>query len=524
MKLDAITLKNFRCYEDLTVRLHPQLTVLVANNGGGKTALLDALRIGLWPFVSSFDLANVALDNDILKSLYMFSTINQDDVRVLKVGKKMARQLPTSIAMTGRYAQYDHTWQRSLESEARTAVVVDSEGVGQLVDFAKQQQQEARNLSKQAETLPILAFYGTGRLWGSRESIALRSPLLKKNEFSKIENALPLAGSIVGKEAATVDTAIRLPFLGGSIGVAYGLYKLAKTALHEIREESISHDVVSKHTRTYAYANCLDSDASFEQFEHWYSTEFQKMWEEEREQDKESCSSSDAGLAVRAAQQAIDTVLGATGWHRLEYSISYGRTLILHHPLQGILRVDQLSDGVKNMLAMVADIAYRCVLLNSHLGSQAAQQTPGIVMIDEVDMHLHPSWQQTVLSSLTTAFPNIQFIVTTHSPQVLSTVHRENIRLLGTNEAGQMTVSEPLADSYGEPSNDVLQAIMHVDPQPPVPEKAQLERLTELVDQGLSDDTEAQRLLVALKQSLSPHHPQLEKVERSIRRQRALGR
>ena len=500
MKLDAITLKNFRCYEDLTVKLHPQLTVLVANNGGGKTALLDALRIGLWPFVSSFDLANVALDNDILKSLYRFSTINQDDVRVLKVGKKMSRQLPTSIAMTGRYAQDDHTWQRSLESEAQTAVVVNSEGVAQLVSFAKQQQQEARNLSRQAETLPILAFYGTGRLWGSRESIALRSPRLKKNEFSKIENPLSLL--------ATTPV--------------YGLYKWFD--LNEIKKDSISHDVVSENTRTYAYANCLDSDASFEQFEHWYSTEFQKMWEEEREQDKESCSSSDAGLAVRAAQQAIDTVLGATGWHRLEYSISYGRTLILHHPLQGILRVDQLSDGVKNMLAMVADIAYRCVLLNSHLGSQAAQQTPGIVMIDEVDMHLHPSWQQTVLSSLTTAFPNIQFIVTTHSPQVLSTVHRENIRLLGTNEAGQMTVSEPLADSYGEPSNDVLQAIMHVDPQPPVPEKAQLERLTELVDQGLSDDTEAQRLLVALKQSLSPHHPQLEKVERSIRRQRALGR
>ncbi len=70
----------------------------------------------------------------------------------------------------------------------------------------------------------------------------------------------------------------------------------------------------------------------------------------------------------------------------------------------------------------------------------------------------------------------------------------------------------------------VLQAIMHVDPQPPVPEKVQLERLTELVDQGLYEKDEAQSLLTELKQILNPHHPQLEKIERSIRRQKALGR
>ena len=176
------------------------------------------------------------------------------------------------------------------------------------------------------------------------------------------------------------------------------------------------------------------------------------------------------------------------------------------------------------MISLAADLAWRCTKLNPQFGHKASIDSPGIVMIDEVDMHLHPQWQQRVIASLRRAFPKIQFIVTTHSPQVLSTVRRENIRLLGTNEAGQMTVSEPLADSYGEPSNDVLQAIMHVDPQPPVPEKVQLERLTELVDQGLYEKDEAQRLLTALKQSLSPHHPQLEKIERSIRRQKALGK
>ncbi len=287
-------------------------------------------------------------------------------------------------------------------------------------------------------------------------------------------------------------------------------------------------DAVSEGIRTFAYLDCLDPASSYKRFEAWFVSVF-LQWRESQirslERDERNAEIDDGILgAIKVVQGAVDIMLRPMGWHTLEYSEIYDKSLILCHEQQGVLKVSQLSDGVKNMLAMVADIAYRCALLNGHLGQWAAVSTQGIVMIDEVDMHLHPSWQQTVLGSLTQAFPNIQFIVTTHSPQVLSTVHRENIRLLGTNEAGQMTVSEPLADSYGEPSNDVLQAIMHVDPLPPVPEKADLERLTELVDQGLSDDTEAQRLLVELKQSLNPHHPQLEKIERSIRRQKALGR
>ncbi len=79
------------------------------------------------------------------------------------------------------------------------------------------------------------------------------------------------------------------------------------------------------------------------------------------------------------------------------------------------------------MLALVGDIAYRCYKLNAHLGEEAPQRTHGIVMIDEVDMHLHPSWQQTVLTDLCSAFPKLQFIVTTHSPQVLSTVRRKTM-------------------------------------------------------------------------------------------------
>jgi len=68
------------------------------------------------------------------------------------------------------------------------------------------------------------------------------------------------------------------------------------------------------------------------------------------------------------------------------------------------------------MLGMVADIAYRSAVLNPQLGSEAAQKTPGIVLIDEIDLHLHPKWQRRVVEDLRATFPALQFVATTHSP------------------------------------------------------------------------------------------------------------
>jgi predicted ATP-binding protein involved in virulence len=234
-------------------------------------------------------------------------------------------------------------------------------------------------------------------------------------------------------------------------------------------------------------------------------------------------SSSKWKNTILVVQDAINTVLEAeTCWRDLEYSVSDEKSLILNHPDDGKLKVEQLSDGIRGILAMVGDIAYRCIKLNPHLGLNAAKETSGVVMIDEIELHLHPEWQQTILSNLCKAFPKIQFIVTTHSPQVLSTIHRKSIRLLGKDANGKDVAVMPMAESYGELSSDVLQSIMHVNPQPPVVEKSDLERLTALVDQGLYNTLEATTLFNNLKAALSETHPQLQKLARSIKRQELL--
>ena len=82
-----------------------------------------------------------------------------------------------------------------------------------------------------------------------------------------------------------------------------------------------------------------------------------------------------------------------------------------------------LSDGQRSMTALAADIAVRCVQLNPHLKGNAPKMTGGVVLIDELDLHLHPNWQRRIVGDLTSLFPKLQFVATTHSPFIVQSLN-----------------------------------------------------------------------------------------------------
>lgn len=86
-----------------------------------------------------------------------------------------------------------------------------------------------------------------------------------------------------------------------------------------------------------------------------------------------------------------------------------------------------MSDGLQAMINIVSEIAHRCIELNGCLGIDAIRKTPGVIMIDEVDVFLHPRWQKHVLQDLMSAFPNIQFIVSTHSPFIVQSLQQDQL-------------------------------------------------------------------------------------------------
>ncbi len=117
---------------------------------------------------------------------------------------------------------------------------------------------------------------------------------------------------------------------------------------------------------------------------------------------------------------------------------------------------DYLSDGYRNMLAMVADIAFRCATLNPALKEQAIRGTPGVVLIDEIDLHLHPKRQRRVVTDGLT-FPRIQFVATTHSPFIIqSLVPKEGIQLLN---ASRNQVANNFADKSVEDISEEVQGV-----------------------------------------------------------------
>jgi predicted ATP-binding protein involved in virulence len=124
--------------------------------------------------------------------------------------------------------------------------------------------------------------------------------------------------------------------------------------------------------------------------------------------------------------------------------------------------INQLSDGYKSTISLVADIAYRMAVLNPQLLQNVCTQTDGVVLIDEVDLHLHPSWQQRILGDLTAIFPKVQFIVSTHAPAVISSVKSENIILLDSGE-----VSEPSGEVHGKDVNTIISSVMNTAERPP---------------------------------------------------------
>ncbi|MFN3890133.1 MAG: AAA family ATPase [Beijerinckiaceae bacterium] len=127
------------------------------------------------------------------------------------------------------------------------------------------------------------------------------------------------------------------------------------------------------------------------------------------------------------------------------------------------LDVRQLSDGERSMLALVLDLAQRLSQANPGL-DDPVRDGAAVVLIDELDMHMHPLWQRQVMSLLTGTFPNCQFVATTHSPQIISETQPDRIILLQLKN-GQI-IAERCGQAYGLDANYVLEQIMGTPSRP----------------------------------------------------------
>ena len=161
-----------------------------------------------------------------------------------------------------------------------------------------------------------------------------------------------------------------------------------------------------------------------------------------------------------------------------------------------------LSDGYKNTIGMIADIAYRMAILNPQLLDDVLVKTPAIVLIHEVDLHLHPRWQQRIIRDLRSLFPSVQFIVTTHAPSVISSVRKENLLVLSEEGA----ISSLPAEVYGKDSNSILSGVMNAGRRP-VEVQALFDQFYDTLQE--EDYDKAKVELDAIEHLIGPDDPEL---------------
>lgn len=408
-RLEKLELFDFRRFEYLEVNLHPSLTVLIGDNGSGKTSILEAI---------SKTLSHVT--NEVLK---------------VASGKELSRFDVNNASKNGYADVVSSFYYGSGVPHLRGQLSVAQEGIPKKKPFLEELRRFGRFWQWVDErykvNLPIMAYYSDKR--NCHEKVLTR----KEDRFDAYREAFD-------------DLK------------AFGYFMAWYIRLHK---KALSADVLAKTHLDYI--------------------------------EVVICSSIHT-KTIRLDMSTGEDII----WFKTENSKE--------------VRFEQLSAGQKAVTTLIGDIARRLILLNPKLDNPLEGQ--GIVLIDEIELHLHPKWQQGILLNLQKSFPNVQFVVTTHSPQVLSTVKRENVRVLNDNYA-----VEPLAQTYGRSSADVLHSVMFVDPMPDkIPEDVNLKRLTTLIDQGFYDEKEANDLMEALQNGLGIDHPQLSMLRRSIVRQKAL--
>lgn len=241
-----------------------------------------------------------------------------------------------------------------------------------------------------------------------------------------------------------------------------------------------------------AYDNALGSKANFRDFLNWIQ--------------KSSCLDSQLELICQAIQQILPNFTGLRlGWKQIEVIKDCQ-----------VLRFDQLSEGEKCLIAMIGDLVRRLAMLNpDHLQPLTAS---AIVLIDEIELHLHPQWQHTIIPVLLNIFPNCQFLITTNSPHIVTHVQPENLQILKQTETGiQVNFA---SESYGKTTERILGDLMGLTTTRPVEIEQSLQEIYRCVDK--TELASAKQKLSQLRKNIkSTTDPELTRLELMIRRKEA---
>ncbi len=338
MEINSIRLVNFKGIEDRELFFNDKVTVLIGDNGTGKSSFLDAISICLGTILSKtgsqFGI-NGRKSRPLLKNEIRKVMISPDNIEY------------TDVLLEGSIILNGHTidWKREQKKTSKSLNYINAKGLSNIGKDI------VNNLDKEVN-LPVIVYHSTARL-----SYELYG---KKNPYEKIGSRLD------------------------------------------------------------GYYACLDPRIIKQKFISWFKTF----------EDSALKFNKDKTLYF-AFTDAITSMVPEYKDIKFHWGLD---DLVGQNEDGSWLPLSNLSDGYRSIVRLTADIAYRAIKLNPHLGSDVLKETEGIVLIDEIDMHLHPKWQRGIVDNLKATFPKIQFIATTHSPFIVQSLKADEVLNLDGNQ------------------------------------------------------------------------------------------
>lgn len=254
-----------------------------------------------------------------------------------------------------------------------------------------------------------------------------------------------------------------------------GIFFSTKRSLVEDTKVS---KTVAQAGQAAAHAEALSENRVFNLrlFTDWY-----------RAQKALSVENAQIGKNLTAIQSVVESFL--PGFHNLRAEENDSKFELWIDKNDMPLTIYQLSDGERGMLAVAIDIARRLVLANP-VSEDPVKSGDGVVLIDELDLHLHPKWQRSIANNLVKIFPNCQFVGTTHSPQIIPSLAPEKIQFIDNDR-----VFNP-ERSLGVDTNWILKYLMDTNDRPGWADEA-ITKIEDLINEG--DFEEARRLMTDYK-------------------------